>query len=94
MHLFSLEKLIEMRDYLDGVLSRNRCVKLCSSIHRNNELTLNLEVVPIPSDLVERETTGKLRIGSDENLMTAAEHLESRLAATYGWQTQKHPTRD
>ena len=40
-------------------------------------------LVPVPSDLVSSQSTGKR--GTAEELLTAAQHLKKRLAATYGW---------
>ena len=44
-------------------------------------------LVAIPSDLVESQTTSDGSASANGGL-TAAGHLERRLAATYGWRTQ------
>ena len=46
-------------------------------------------LVAIPSDLVASQTTSEGSASANGGL-TAAGHLERRLAATYGWRTQAH----
>ena len=43
----------------------------------------NAPLVPVPSDLVVGNSSGKAGHGE---VLTAAEHLQKRLAATYGWE--------
>ena len=50
-------------------------------------------LVAIPSDLVASQTKSDGSASANGGL-TAAGHLEGRLAATYGWRTQADPTRD
>ena len=50
-------------------------------------------LVAIPSDLIASQTKSDGSASANGGL-TAAGHLESRLAATYGWRTQADPTRD
>ena len=50
-------------------------------------------LVAIPSDLVASQATSDRNAGANGGL-TAAAHLESRLAATYGWRTQADPACD
>ena len=51
-------------------------------------------LVAIPSDLVASRAGAAASNKADDRLMTAAEHLKSRLAATYGWRTQADPAQD
>jgi hypothetical protein len=39
--------------------------------------------VPVPSEAVRNKSEGQEN--GPEKILTAAEHLKSRLAATYGW---------
>ena len=44
-------------------------------------------LVPVPSELVAQKRNGEKKHETEkESLLTAAQHLESRLAATYGWE--------
>jgi isopenicillin N synthase-like dioxygenase len=42
------------------------------------------KLVPIPSDVIRAKTKGN-KAANSVDVMTADEHLKSRLAATYGW---------
>lgn len=51
-------------------------------------------LIPIPSDRVANPETNCASSSTQGEHMTAAGHLKSRLAATYGWRTQEDPSRD
>lgn len=44
------------------------------------------ELITIPSALIERDASQSERKGEAKKVLTAAEHLWNRLAATYGWE--------
>jgi len=51
------------------------------------------DLVPVPSELVRRKAgEDGCDGGEGRRVMTAEEHLNSRLAATYGWGKQDEPT--
>lgn len=41
------------------------------------------ELVPVPSKLIQQHKEGKQQVGESERTMTARDHLNARLAATY-----------
>ncbi|KAI9718406.1 MAG: hypothetical protein M1812_004127 [Candelaria pacifica] len=45
-------------------------------------------LVPVPSEIVKTRGNGAKEI-SEKDVMTAEEHLNSRLAATYGWEKEE-----
>lgn len=49
----------------------------------------NATLVPVPSDLVSNQSTSRRR--TENELLTAAQHLKQRLAATYGWGKEDEP---
>ena len=46
-------------------------------------------LVPVPSEMVRARSRSTETAEVEEGIMTAGEHLQSRLAATYGWSAEQ-----
>ena len=71
----------------EGAGDRYSIAYFCHPLH-------STRLIKVPSVLVKQEGEQNEGIGGSTDIMTAKEHLSSRLAATYGFGIQDDPERD
>lgn len=71
----------------DAGADRYSIAYFCHPIH-------DTELVRIPSDLVRARSSENYKLSENKKVMTAEEHLKSRLEVTYGWTKRDNPAHE